>query len=137
MGGSNPYNEKVETQLPTKAYQVKVISDEGEQVIDVDPAKLPYNPSGLKGSLLEILLGNGVAIDHACGGVCACSTCHLYIEEGLKSCNEANEDEEDMIDDARSVKPHSRLACQCVADGSQNITVRIPSWNRNLISEEH
>jgi 2Fe-2S ferredoxin len=137
MGGSNPYNEKVETVLPTKAYKIKVVSEDDEVLIDVDPNKLPYNPSGLKGSLLEIMLGNAATVDHACGGVCACSTCHVYVESGLSSCNEANDDEEDMLDDARSVKPHSRLACQCVPDGSEDMVIRIPSWNRNLVSEEH
>ncbi|MBM4112369.1 MAG: 2Fe-2S iron-sulfur cluster binding domain-containing protein, partial [Phycisphaerae bacterium] len=35
-------------------------------------------------SLLEIALDNGINIEHACGGVCACSTCHVYVESGMK-----------------------------------------------------
>ena len=79
----------------------------------------------------------GIQIDHACGGVCACSTCHVVVRSGLDSCNEATEDEEDMLDLAAGLTDVSRLACQCVPDGSEDIEVEIPEWNRNLISEEH
>jgi len=137
MGGSNPYNEAVEYKLPSKPYKITVLSDELTLEFSVKPENLPYSHNGLKGSLLEVMLGHDAPVDHACGGVCACSTCHVYVEEGLDSCNEANEDEEDMLDSARSVKPYSRLACQCIPNGSKDITVRIPSWNRNLVSEEH
>lgn len=30
-------------------------------------------------SLLEVLLDAGIELHHNCGGVCACSTCHIYI----------------------------------------------------------
>ena len=76
-------------------------------------------------------------MDHSCGGVCACSTCHIVVRQGIDSCNEATDDEEDMLDLAPGLEPHSRLACQCVPDGSQDIIVEIPEWNRNLVSETH
>ena len=76
-------------------------------------------------------------MDHSCGGVCACSTCHIIVREGLESCNEATEDEEDMLDLAPGLDPNSRLACQCVPNGTQGIIVEIPEWNRNLVSEDH
>jgi 2Fe-2S ferredoxin len=137
MGGSNPYIEEVEFESPSQPYKLTFITDDGEQEILVEPDKFPYDHNGLTGSILDILLGHDAPIDHACGGVCACSTCHVYVEKGAKSCNEANENEEDMIDDARSVKPNSRLACQCVPNGSEPVTVRMPGWNRNLIKEDH
>jgi 2Fe-2S ferredoxin len=54
----------------------------------------------------------------------------------LESCNEASEDEEDQIEDARGVTIQSRLGCQCVPDGTRDVVVEVPSWNRNLIKEK-
>ena len=82
-------------------------------------------------------LSAGIEIDHSCGGVCACSTCHIVVRQGLDSCNEATDDEEDMLDLAPGLELQSRLACQCVPDGSQDMIVEIPEWNRNLVSETH
>ena len=92
---------------------------------------------GLPGSILNLALDAGIEMDHSCGGVCACSTCHIIVRQGIDSCNEANEDEEDMLDLAPGLHPNSRLACQCVPDGSKSIIVEIPDWNRNLVSEDH
>lgn len=92
---------------------------------------------GLAGSILAIALANDIEIDHACGGVCACSTCHVVVSEGFESIAEASDDEEDMLDNAPGLTLQSRLACQAVPDGSQNVVVEVPSWNRNLVSEEH
>lgn len=71
----------------------------------------------------------------ACGGVCACSTCHVIVREGYNSCNEPNEPEEDMLENAPGLKPTSRLSCQAVPDGSEDLVVEIPEWNRNLVKE--
>ena len=137
MGGSNPYNKPQLIGKPVKAYQVRVIGEKGETIVGVEPALIPYGDNGLPGSLLDTLLAHKIEIDHSCGGVCACSTCHVYVEEGGETCNEASEAEEDMLDHARALKPTSRLACQCVPNGSHNITLRIPGWNRNLAKESH
>ena len=93
--------------------------------------------SGLPGSVLDIAKGHDIELDHACGGVCACSTCHVIVREGFETSNEATEDEEDQLDNAPGLEPHSRLACQCVPDGSRDVVVEIPDWNRNHVSEEH
>lgn len=103
----------------------------------VDPQNLGLETEGLLGSILDIAEKNGLEIDHSCGGVCACATCHVIIREGIDSCNEATDDEEDMLDMAPGLEPESRLACQCVPDGTQNIVVEVPSWNRNLVKESH
>ena len=74
----------------------------------------------------------------ACGGVCACSTCHVIVHEGLESCNEATDAELDQLDEAPGVTPKSRLGCQCVPDGTKDIVVEIPDWNKNYAKEaEH
>lgn len=88
-------------------------------------------------SLLEIAEALGIEIDHACGGVCACSTCHVHVLEGGDLLEEAEEDEEDRLDEARDLQLNSRLACQArILEGSEGeIVLRIPEWNVNLAKE--
>jgi ferredoxin, 2Fe-2S len=137
MGGVNPYIEKAKTELPIEPYKVIFKLKDGDDTIEVevDPEKIPYNPSGLPGSILDIAEGIGLEIDHACGGVCACSTCHIVVEQGLNSCNEAIEAEDDMLDNAPGLTMKSRLACQCVPNGKETVIVSVPSWNRNAVKE--
>jgi 2Fe-2S ferredoxin len=133
MGGTNPYIKAPQVNKPRRPF--KVTFQNAGKTIEVDPTKLPYGATGLPGSLLDIALGSGIEVDHACGGVCACSTCHLFVKEGLDSCSEATEEELDMLDMAPDLKPTSRLGCQCVPNGEKDIVVEIPSWNRNLVRE--
>lgn len=135
MGGSNPYIESVAARLPTHKYKLTILPS--NKIIEVDPAALPYSRDGQKGSILEIALGHDVEIDHACGGVLACSTCHVVVRKGFETMPEASEDELDQLDNARGLTPQSRLACQAVPDGSSDVVVEIPNWNRNLVGEEH
>ena len=135
MAGVNPYIQPAITDLPTRRFKVTFQPD--NKTLEVDPAKIPYDRTGLPGSLLDIASGAGVAIDHACGGIAACSTCHVIIRKGLESCNPANDDEQDMLDEARGLTMESRLACQCVPNGTTEIEVEIPAWSRNLIREAH
>ena len=135
MGGTNPYNEAVDAPLPTTGYKLTFLPM--EVMVEVDPSKLPTSGEGLPGSILDIGLANGVDIDHACGGVCACSTCHVIIRQGHDSCQEASEDEEDMLDTAPGLELNSRLACQAVPNGTADVVVEIPEWNRNHAKEEH
>ena len=78
-------------------------------------------------SILEVALKNNIELHHNCGGVCACSTCHLYIEKGNDLVEELSDKEEDFIDRAISPKLSSRLGCQCIliSDGG-NIEVTLP-----------
>jgi ferredoxin len=90
-------------------------------------------------NLLEVAMGNGINIEHACGGVCACSTCHIYVEKGMDQLSEATEAEEDRVEEAPGLQRNSRLSCQCVVQaqgaGKGPICVRVPSWNRNAVKE--
>ncbi|MFN0243933.1 MAG: 2Fe-2S iron-sulfur cluster-binding protein [Planctomycetota bacterium] len=135
MGGTNPFLKQTEPPLPTRKYSITFLPLNVK--IDVDPAELPYSRDGQKGSILEIALGHDIDIDHACGGVAACSTCHVIVRKGIESMAPASEDEEDQLDNARGLTPHSRLACQAVANGASDVVIEIPTWNRNLVSEEH
>lgn len=138
MGGTNPYIEKAAAALPTKPYTVTFISPDQKSVhVSVDPAKIPYGETGLPGSLLDIALGAGIDLEHACGGVCACSTCHVIVKEGLPSCNEGTDDEFDQLEEAPEITLNSRLACQCVPNGTADVVVQIPAVNKNLVKEGH
>ena len=94
-----------------------------------------HHHEGEPGSVLDWADQNDIDIDHACGGFAACSTCHIIVREGLDSCNEISEAEDDMLDEAPGLTLQSRLACQCIPDGSQDLVVEIPGWNRNLAKE--
>ncbi len=137
MGGSNPYIEQVEAKTATEPFTVTLHMPDETLDIQVDPSKIPYGPTGQPGSLLDIAMGAGLDVEHACGGVCACSTCHVIVKEGLDSCSEATDDELDQLDEAPAITLQSRLACQCVPDGSTNLVVEIPEWNKNLVKEGH
>ena len=84
-------------------------------------------------SLLEVALKNDINLHHNCGGVCACSTCHVYIEQGDNFLEELNDREEDFIDRAVNPRINSRLSCQCILQsGSGNITVTLPDQSQFL-----
>ena len=85
--------------------------------------------------LLEVACEHGVNIEHACGAVCACSTCHVYIEQGMDSLSEPSEAEEDRVEEAPGLQINSRLSCQCIVEGDGPIVVRVPAWNRNAVKE--
>lgn len=137
MGGVNPYIDKPVLRKPLKRFRVTFhIEETGEnKVFDVDPVAIPYGRTGLEGSVLDLAEGAGLEIDHACGGVCACATCHVKVREGLETCSKATDDEEDQLDSARDVETESRLSCQCVPDGTQDLLVIIPAWNKNMVKE--
>jgi 2Fe-2S ferredoxin len=84
-------------------------------------------------SLLEVCLDNGIELHHNCGAVCACSTCHLYLEKGMEHVEELSDKEEDFIDRAVNPRINSRLGCQCVLlDGSGEIEVTLPDQTQFL-----
>ncbi len=85
--------------------------------------------------LLDVALDNGINIEHACGGVCACSTCHAYINAGEDSLSEPQDDELDRVEEAPGLQINSRLSCQCIVQGDGPIVVEIPAWNRNAVKE--
>src|SRR5580692_5009376 len=109
---------------PTKSY--KLTYKPNNTVVEVDPAKIPYDETGNPGSVLEIALGNGVDIEHVCGGNIACSTCHVYVMEGLETCTAISPEEEEQLQNAYERKDNSRLSCQCVPNGSKDVLIQIP-----------
>ena len=88
-------------------------------------------------SILEVCEDNDIHLNHNCGGVCACSTCHVYIHKGEDDLEEISDAEEDFIDRAINPRLESRLGCQCVIlDEDAVIEVEIPDQSR-IIGHEH
>jgi 2Fe-2S ferredoxin len=99
-----------------KTHQIEFIFEESH--------KQPTIIKAVEGeSILEAALDAGIHIQHNCGGVCACTTCHVYIEEGMENLSEMDEKEQDRIDLADNVRLESRLACQCQVFGSVKVFV--------------
>ena len=87
-------------------------------------------------SICRAALDNGIPLEHACELSCACTTCHVYIIEGLESLTDPTEDEDDYLDKAWGLQPNSRLSCQTVLDDI-DIIVEIPKYTINHASERH
>ena len=87
-------------------------------------------------SICNLALENGIEIEHACEKSCACTTCHVYVREGLESLNPATEDEDDMLDKAWGLEPDSRLSCQAIVK-DKDLVIEIPKYTINLVSEKH
>lgn len=105
-------------------------SGEPERVIEFDPSQAPFQHDGQPGSILDVLLGHGVFLEHACGGNCACTTCHVVVKRGMEHLSENSEEEDDLLDKAPGLTSTSRLGCQAVMDGGE-ITVMIPRYTIN------
>lgn len=103
-----------------------------DQTVEFESGKLPYGEHGKPESILDVALNFGIQLEHACGGNCACTTCHVIVKED-DNLSEPDEDELDRLDMAAGLTLHSRLGCQAVVKG--DVTVDIPSWNRNYVSE--
>src|SRR5215212_7514514 len=84
-------------------------------------------------SILEVCLKNDIELHHNCGGVCACSTCHLYVNKGEDHLEELSDKEEDFIDRAVNPRLNSRLGCQCLLLGmGGEVEVTLPDQTQFL-----
>jgi 2Fe-2S ferredoxin len=88
-------------------------------------------------SILEVTEDHDIHLNHNCGGVCACSTCHIYVQSGEDFLEEISDKEEDFIDRATNPTLQSRLACQCIIlDDNAVIEIKIPDQS-GIIGHEH
>lgn len=85
-------------------------------------------------SICDALLDNKIDIEHACGKVGACTTCHVILRSGFSSAGDPSEDEEDILDRAWGVEPHSRLSCQAIV-ADADLAVEIPRYSINHAKE--
>lgn len=103
------------------------------ETFEFESGKLPYSDHGQPESLLDVAMHFGFHLEHACGGSCACTTCHVWVKEGEGNLSEMTDEEQDRLDTAADLSLHSRLGCQAVVKG--DVVVEIPAWNRNYVSE--
>ncbi len=118
--------------------KLRIIYESGdpERVSEFNPADAPFHHDGRPGSILDVMLGHKIHLEHACGGNCACTTCHVIVKQGVKQLSEAEDSEEDMLDKAPGLTPTSRLGCQAVIeDPNAEITIVVPRFTINQISE--
>jgi 2Fe-2S ferredoxin len=104
-------------------------SGEPERTIEFSPGDAPFSHDGKPGSILDVLLGHKAPLEHACGGKCACTTCHVIVKEGEDNLSEMRDDEMDRLDTAPGLTLHSRLGCQAVVNG--DVTIVVPKYNAN------
>lgn len=104
--------------------KVKVTFLPLNKTVEVDDKDYPFGDHGLPGSLLDIALANGIHLEHNCGGNCACTTCHVIVQEGMENLSPMETDEEDRLDMAEGLTLKSRLGCQAVVHG--DVVVEIP-----------
>ncbi len=100
----------------------------------------PVSLTMLKGdNILDLAENNGLHINSNCGGVCACSTCHVYVQNGDNWLADISDREEDFIDRAVNPRLSSRLSCQCeLLKNSPDavIEIHVPDQSR-IIGHEH
>jgi ferredoxin, 2Fe-2S len=99
-----------------------------------------------EGKETEVLIGAtildasrkcGAPEGFACGGVCACSTCHVYVITGQELLSEMQDDENDALDKAFDVRSNSRLGCQARIEKEGVVEVEITPESRRAWEDEH
>jgi len=104
--------------------------------------KVTFLPEGIETevapgtSILEAARQCGAPVGSACGGNCACSTCHVWVKQGYDSLGDVEDEENDILDKAFDVRPVSRLGCQAkVAD--EDLVCEITRESRQAFYDEH
>ena len=113
--------------------KVTFIKDGKETTVEFEKGKLPYEHHGLPESFLDVAMNLGIPLEHACGGSCACTTCHVIIREGADNLSEMQDDEADRLDTAWDLTTDSRLGCQAVIHG--DVVCELPMYTRNYVQE--
>jgi 2Fe-2S ferredoxin len=105
--------------------------------------KVRFEPDGIE---IEVPIGTSILeasnkahaqVGSACGGVCGCSTCHVYVKQGLGDLSPAEDREEDIMDKAFDVKANSRLGCQSKILRDATIVAEISRESRQAFLDEH
>ncbi|HTU51426.1 MAG TPA: hypothetical protein VMF56_12570 [Acidobacteriaceae bacterium] len=133
---TSPETEKpIDLTQPPAAGMVRVTFLPEGRTVEFEYGTMPYDHHGKPMSFLDVAENFGIFLDHACGGSCACTTCHLWIKDGASGISEPDDDELDRMETAADVQLNSRLGCQAVITGPGSYVVEIPKWNRNYVSE--
>lgn len=105
--------------------------------------KVSFEPDGVEvevpvgTSILDAARKVGAQVGSACGGVCACSTCHVYVKQGLDALPPASDREEDIMDKAFDVRANSRLGCQSKILRDITVVCEISRESRKAFLDEH
>jgi 2Fe-2S ferredoxin len=88
-------------------------------------------------TLLEAAAKGHFPVGSACGGVCACSTCHVYVEQGAHHLSPEEDEETDALDKAFDVRSTSRLGCEARVTGEGTVVVQITRESLETYENEH
>jgi 2Fe-2S ferredoxin len=110
-----------------------ILRDGTEKTVEFERGQLAYQEHGLPESFLDVAMNFGIPLEHACGGSCACTTCHLIIREGEHNLSPMEDNEADRLDTAWELTPSSRLGCQAVIKG--DVVAEFPLYTRNYVQE--
>lgn len=126
---------EVDLSEPPGENMVRVTFRPENKTVEFPFGSLPYDGHGEPMSILDVAENYGIFLDHACGGVCACTTCHVHVMDGSTGLSEPEEKELDRLDLAPGLQLNSRLGCQAVIEKPGNYVVEIPAWNKNYVQE--
>jgi ferredoxin, 2Fe-2S len=113
--------------------KVTFIKNGKETTVEFQNGALEYKEHGLPESFLDVAMNFGIALEHACGGSCACTTCHLIVRQGGENLSDMEDNEADRLDTAWDLTTTSRLGCQAVIKG--DVVVEFPMYTRNYVQE--
>jgi 2Fe-2S ferredoxin len=113
--------------------KVTFIIDGEQETVEFESGQLPYSGHGKPESFLDVAKQFHLHLEHACGGNCACTTCHVIIKEGAQNLSEMEDDEADRLDTAWGLQRESRLGCQAVIKG--DVVCELPMYTRNYVQE--
>lgn len=105
---------------------VTFIGPHGTKTVEAEPGQ----------TLLDLAEHHGIMMGSACGGVCACSSCHCYVRGGLATLPEMSDAESDRLDMGFDVRPYSRLGCQ-VTIGTEDLIVELTEESVRTWYDEH
>ena len=114
--------------------KVTFIIDGEPTTVEFEHGKLPYTHHGKPESFLDVAKNFHVPLEHACGGSCACTTCHVILREGYEHLPPPTEKEDDLLDKAWGLELASRLSCHARM-GDTPLTIEIPKYTLNQVSE--
>ena len=110
-----------------------ILRDGTKKTVEFEPGTLEYQHHGLPASFLDVAMNHDIPLEHACGGSCACTTCHLIIREGMQNLSDMEENEADRLDTAWDLTTSSRLGCQAIIKG--DVVAEFPMYTRNYVQE--
>jgi len=128
-------SDTIDLSKPPAADMVRVTFLPENRTVEFKFGTMPYDHHGKPMSFLDVAENYNIFLDHACGGVCACTTCHLLVKQGEANISEADDEELDRMEKAPGLELSSRLGCQAVILKPGTYVVEIPTWNINYVQE--